>query len=285
MGHAGGLQRRFIGGPGGVDALVVVGIVDQQLGLDAGDLVGRRRHAVKGHGRDHLGQARGEVVGHAAAEAKAHHADAASGAAGLGPRPQPGDRGNEIFGGLALVELPEQAARLVLIAGIATEREKGIWREGEKAIEREAARDVLNVRVQAAVLVHHQHRRQSACGPGGARQVAAATAVTAACVEVKELGAQPSVVGLDELRGGERRAQRRQQTGRCGAGRREARGAVQEAAPVDGAVDILIEQAQHLGIEICSGLAWRMGIGHRWDSWLDAHSETVDSQPSPAAQP
>jgi hypothetical protein len=71
-------------------------------------------------------------------------------------------RRNEIFSRLGLLELAEQFARLVLVAGIAAEREQRVRRERDEVVERQPARDVFDVRIEAAILVHHEHRRQLA---------------------------------------------------------------------------------------------------------------------------
>ena len=104
----------------------------------------------------------------AAAVAEAHDADLAR---ALGPALQDGGGGDEVLAGLGLVELGERLARLVLVAGIAAERRQRIGRERHEVVQREAARDVLDVRIQAAVLVHHQHARQLARGRLRPRQV------------------------------------------------------------------------------------------------------------------
>jgi hypothetical protein len=78
-------------------------------------------------------------------------------------------RGDEVLARLGLVELLEQFARLVLVTRVAAEREQRVGREGDEAVQRQPARDVLDVRVQAAVLVHHQHQRQRAARPCAGR--------------------------------------------------------------------------------------------------------------------
>ena len=55
------------------------------------------------------------------------------------------------------------------------------------------------------------------------------------------------------LGGGEVGAQRFEQRRRADAARREPGRAVEEAAPVDAAVDVAVEEAQHLGMEVGGG--------------------------------
>jgi hypothetical protein len=126
-------------------------------------------------------------------------------------------RGDEVLARLALLQLGEQLARLVLVAGVAAEREQRVGREGDEAVQRQPARDVLDVRVQAAVLVHHQHQRQRAGGLRRPHQVAARLAVALGGIEVQPLGLDARVGRRHHLRRGELRAQRRQQAGRSGA--------------------------------------------------------------------
>ena len=61
---------------------------------------------------------------------------------------------------LRLVELGLHRAPVVVVARIAAERRQAVGREREEALHRRAPRHVLDVRIQAAVLVDHQHRRQ-----------------------------------------------------------------------------------------------------------------------------
>ena len=102
-------------------------------------------------------------------------ADRAHPAGALGPRLEPPERGDHVLARLRLVERAEQLARLVLVAGIAAEREQRVGREGDEVLERQAAGDVLDVRVQPAVLVHDEHARQLAVGLGRPNEVAAAS--------------------------------------------------------------------------------------------------------------
>jgi hypothetical protein len=180
--------------------------------------------AVERHGRRQLGQLGGQVVGDAAAVAEADHADLAGAAA---VRPAHAKRGDEVGARLRLVQLGEQRARLVLVAGIAAQREQRVRRVGDEALQRQAARDVLDVRVQAAVLVHDQDRRQLALGVRRHRQVAAHRAV----------------------------ALRRRQAFGGHAGGGVFAGLVQEVAARQQAVYVLVEQLHHFRRKIVGGQA------------------------------
>ena len=68
--------------------------------------------------------------------------------------------------GVVLVHLGVQLARGVLARGRAADQRQKIDRVGEIAFDREAPRHVLEVRVEAAVLVDHQHHRPFALGLG-----------------------------------------------------------------------------------------------------------------------
>src|SRR3546814_9843058 len=76
-----------------------------------------------------------------------------------------------------LVELAEQRARRVLVAGVAAEWEQRVGRERNESLQRQSPRDVFDVRIEAAVLVRDQHQRQRPAGLGGFDQVAARGAV------------------------------------------------------------------------------------------------------------
>ena len=128
---------------------------------------GARRVAIERHAGIEVGQRGRQLVHDAAAPAEA---DRAQLAVGVGARSQPAAAATKSSRVLRLVQLGEGVARLVFVARIAAQRRQRVGREGHEAVEREAARDVLDVRIEAAVLVDHQHRRQ----PGVRRRLAAA---------------------------------------------------------------------------------------------------------------
>jgi hypothetical protein len=67
------------------------------------------------------------------------------------------------------------------------------------------------------------------------------------------------VLGLDDLRLDELRAQLIEQHGRGHAANGVPRGLVQEAAPVQGAVHVGVEQTEQFLIEVMSGFAFHVG--------------------------
>src|SRR5437588_323788 len=89
-----------------------------------------------------------------------------SAALNAGMRFQESGRGEEVLAGLLLIELGKLLARLVLVAGIAADRRERVGREGEVALEADAPGDVLDVRIEAAVLVHDEDAGELARGLG-----------------------------------------------------------------------------------------------------------------------
>ena len=168
---------------------------------------------------------------------------------------QPARGGQHVLAGFALVEGLELRAGGVFVAGVTADRQQGVGREGKVARQRHAPGHVLDVRIQAAVFVDHQHKRQRPGFSGGADQVAAGLAVAHGRFEARAAGRQPRIVGfdlpgLDELRG-----QRRQQPGGPGDAGGKTSGGLQEAATVQLPVHVAVEQLQHFGMEILRGLA------------------------------
>ena len=92
----------------------------------------------------------GQVIGDAAAEAESGGADLAG---AVGARLQPVRRGNEILEHLLAIDLHEKQAAVVVVAGKAAEGGESVGREGHEVGHGEAARDVFDVGVQAAVFV------------------------------------------------------------------------------------------------------------------------------------
>jgi hypothetical protein len=106
--------------------------------------------------------------------------------------------------------------------------------------------------------VDHQDGGQlSGAGGRGPRQVAEDPAIAARRGHRHALGLQPGVVGLDLLAGGKVGAERRQQAGGRHAGPGEALCASQEAAAVDRAVHVGVEQDEQFLVEVVGGRARR----------------------------
>ena len=158
--------------------------------------------------------------------------------------------GDEILARLRLVELAEQRARVVFVARITAQREQRVRRKRDEVFQRQTTRDVFDMRIQAAVLVNDQHHRQRLADLGRFHKIAARGAVTLRRGEFDVLRDQPRIVTGDFLRRGELRAERGEQPRRGAGADREARRADEEAATVDRAVDVLVEQLQHFWIEI-----------------------------------
>ena len=153
-----GLQRLLVGRPSAVDARVERRVVQQQRRLDLGGIRGRRLCAIEGNRR---GQIRAhphrQRVGDAAAEAEADHADLAG---AVGPRLQPARRRHEILGHLGASTLPNSCRAFLVVARIAADAGQPVGRERDEIRRAQAPRHILDIRIQAAILVHHQHAGQ-----------------------------------------------------------------------------------------------------------------------------
>jgi hypothetical protein len=181
---------------------------------------------------------------------------------------QQGCRGDEVFAGLGLIELREYLARLVFVAGIAAEREKGVGSEGEEAVEGEMPSDVFDVRIQAAILMNHEDARKPVLRSLLKDEIAARFPIPLGRVELEILRLEPLVLGADYLR---RKVGTElvEQHHRRDAANRELGGLVEEPAAVDAAVDVSIEQVEQLLIEIMCGLT-----GHGATLRLDCPEHT-----------
>ncbi len=251
VGPARGLERLFVGGGAFVDARIVLGVVDQQWGLDARDLLRPRLAAVEGHRSGQLGIGDGGRVGHAAAIAEAGDADLA-GAEFMAHQGFHG--GEEVVHQLFGVDLLLQLAPLVVVAGIAAHGRQAIRRQGQVASLGQTPRHVFDIGIEAAVLVHHHHGRYLAAGLGRAHQVAAHSAMALGRGVVDVFGddirigefhlAGQGIVGAQcSQHPGGRQPQHR------GAGP----GAVEEVAPADATVDIEVIEFEQFGREILGG--------------------------------
>ena len=155
--------------------------------------------------------------------------------------------GREIVDPLDGIERAEHLRGLLLVAGIAAERRERVRRESHEPVHREPAGDILDVRIEAAVLVDHHDARPLA-RPRGPGKVALHRAGGRRVGEV--LGREPRVVLRDLLRErviGTQRFQHRR--GREAADGILA-GLVEEIAAGEPAVHVSIEQFQDFGREI-----------------------------------
>src|ERR1019366_4694794 len=179
--------------------------------------------------------------------------------------------GVKVLARLRLVELGEEIARLILVARVAAERMQRVGREGDEIGRGQPPRDIFDVWVEATVLVDDENdgqvapRRRGAAGRRRARrphQIAAPGPVTSRRGETDGFSLDARIGPRNLLSLGELRAQGFEQPGRGDATDRELRGGIEKAAPVDGAVHVLVEEAQDLRSEIGGGLAPARGVDH-----------------------
>ena len=159
------------------------------------------------------------------------------------------------------VERADHLARLVLVLRRAAGRRQEIRRERQKAFERHAPRHVLDVRIEPAVLVHHDDRRQRPGGIGRPHQIAAHRLPFGARPGDR-LGLHPRIVLRDDRRarlvGGEHRRDRRR-------GRRRAGQPLQllhEIAAVERQMRVVVVELDHLLRDLWSD-RWLRHVVHR----------------------
>ena len=170
--------------------------MQQQRRPDPGNVGGIRLAAVERHGGGEFGQTNGEGVGDPAAVTKTDHADLAVGAR---VRHQMPERGDEVFRQLALVELPLHRPAFVVGAGIPAERRQAVRGQGREPGDGDAAGDILDIGIEAAVLVNDDDTAALGLRRGGADQVSANGAVALGRSVGDELPLYAPVAFLDLL--------------------------------------------------------------------------------------
>jgi hypothetical protein len=168
----------------------------------------------------------------------------------FGARLQPCHCGHEVLAGLVLVQLCEELARRVLVAGITIEWGQRVRSEREVLLQGDSPGDVLDVRIEPAVLMHHQDARQPSRALHRHRQVAAHPPRSPGRVVFHMARRQPPVILGNLLRLGETRVQRIQEHGGRHAPCGEAGRPLEEPSAIDQAVNVLIEEPQDLWMEI-----------------------------------
>ena len=154
-------------------------------------------------------------------------------------------------------------------AGVPPPARERVHREGQEALDGHAPRHVLDVRVQAAVLVDHEHRRALAAAlqPGEVAVHARAGRVVA-----DGLGGEPRVVLVDDRRVRVVVLEHGQERGGGRGTAAELRQALEQLAPAHGAVRELVVQVDH-------------PLVHRGPSREDAAGESTVSRRRPKAEP
>ena len=205
-----GLQRLLESRNAGIHALVEPGIVQQQRRLDLRHVGSRRLRAVIGDGSLQVRRLHGDPVDHAAAPAEADRAGLAVTARRL---PEDAQGRFDVMRGLIRVQLGDHVAGLVLVGRRAAIRRQQIDRVGCEAFESEPAHNVLDVRIEAAVLVNDDHRGVLRIA-FGARHVGGD--VRRRSVEVDGVGDEARVVRRHSVGAGVIVLQERQQRQRRG---------------------------------------------------------------------
>ena len=243
--HAGSFQRRLIRRPHAIDALVVLRVLDEQRRLDPRHRGRLRRRAVVRHaGLQIRAHRRSEVIHHATAVAEPGRAELAGGKLVGLQKPRAVE---EIRAQLRLVEVALQRAAVVVVARIAADRKQAVRRERKKALDRGAAGDVLDVRIEAAVFVDDDHRRKRPHAHGLHEIAAHGARIAAGRRIVHVLGLDARVGKRDGLRFGIARQKRLRHDE---APRAERPGALEELAPVDAAVAVLVIQIEHALVDL-----------------------------------
>src|ERR1700679_1423690 len=132
--------------------------MDQYRRFDLRDVVLGRRGPVERHGGAQIGsQPDGQVIGYTAPVTEA---DGAHFSSAVGTRFQPRRGSYEIFEHLFAIDLAEQLAAFVVVTGIAAKRSKTIGRKRHKVVQGKPPRDVLDIWIEASILVDDDYAAQ-----------------------------------------------------------------------------------------------------------------------------
>ncbi len=139
---------------------------------------------------------------------------------------------------------------LLVIAGIAADRGQPVGGERDEAGLGHAPRHILDIGVEAPVLMDHDHAGDLAGGLGRADQIAADLAIALGRLVGDVLRDDVRVGELDLLRHRIVRAQRGEDPRRAQPGDGEGAGAVEELALGDPAMDVEVVELEQLGLEV-----------------------------------
>ncbi len=84
---------------------------------------------------------------------------------------QPVGGGHEILGHLGAIDLAEELPTLLVVARIAADAGQPVGRERHEIGGAQTPRHIFDIRIEAAIFVHHQHAGQFPAGIGWTHQV------------------------------------------------------------------------------------------------------------------
>ena len=190
---------------------------------------------------------------------------------------------------VVLVHLGMQLARRVFARRRAADQREQVRRVGEEALDREAAGDVFKMRIEAAVLVDHQHDGTLALGLG-AGEIAVDLALGRVIGE--PLGHEPRVALGNDRRLRVVVLQDRQQRGGSGRGAGQRGELVEEVAAAHAAVGKVVVEIDdalvHDGLPGCASehnTGERAGIPARSPPAMKFREVRLDARPPPAQIP
>jgi hypothetical protein len=154
---------------------------------------------------------------------------------------------------LVCSSLFEHLHSLGLVAGVATHRSQRIGRQCHVACGGETARHVLDVGVEAAVLMDHDDAGRLA-GPRRGRQVPAHLPGALGRLVVEALRLDARILRLHLLGEGEIRREHLQEAQRRDPADGIDRRAVEELAARDAPMDVAVEELHHFRGEVCRRL-------------------------------
>ena len=142
------------------------------------------------------------------------------------------------------LEAPLQRPAVVVVAGIAAHGRQAVRRQGQEAGRGGPPRDVLDMRVEAAILVDDHHGRERAVAARLHEIAAHRPRRPAGRVVLDVVGPDARVGERDRLRLGVARQERLRHPEGGDATDGEGGGAAQELAPIDVAVAVLVVQVE-----------------------------------------
>src|SRR5687767_1439223 len=118
-----------------------------------------------------------------------------------------------------------------------------VWSKGDEILECHSAGDIFDVRIEATILMDHEHGGKLAGRLRGLDEIAPNFAV-ARCWDLDVLGLDALIRRRNLLSLGELRAERVEECGAAHAGDRDRPGSIDEIAARDLSVHVLVEELE-----------------------------------------
>ena len=190
------LQRRFVSRPPFGNPCVQPCVMQQERSLDLRGILSTRLPTVERNCSPKVWKPDREIVNSCSAETETDHTNLTG---AFRPRFQPFRRRYKVLKHFALVDRLKKRRSFLFVAGISANRGESVRSKSEEILSAQTSSDVLDVRVEPAIFMDHEHSGQFLVRVGRTNEISADAPVSPGRRDGLITGPQPFVVLRDLL--------------------------------------------------------------------------------------